>query len=226
MDPMVNLVLAAAAFLLLHLLVSGTRLRDAITARIGENAYLALFAIDGAARGAGDNYPLWTAPLWLHHLGGIVMLIAILFAVIGVLTPSPTMARQEGVLGAAEPARGILRITRHPFLWGAAVWAGFHLLVNGDLASTILFGMFLVLTVRGTVSIDNKRARKLGENWTAFAEKTSNIPFVAIVKGRNSLRLGEIGWWRYLAGVVVFGLLFYGHLYLFGVPPVPGWAPY
>lgn len=29
---------------------------------------------------------------------------------------------------------------RHPMLWGMVLWAGAHLLVNGDLASVVLFG--------------------------------------------------------------------------------------
>ena len=29
---------------------------------------------------------------------------------------------------------------RHPMLWGAVVWALSHLLVNGDVASIVLFG--------------------------------------------------------------------------------------
>ncbi|MBN9592394.1 MAG: NnrU family protein, partial [Alphaproteobacteria bacterium] len=37
------LIAAAAVFLGIHLLVAGTRARDAVTGTIGENAYLGLF---------------------------------------------------------------------------------------------------------------------------------------------------------------------------------------
>ena len=80
----------------------------------------------------------------------------------------------------------MLRITRHPFLWGVALWAAGHLMVNGDLASLILFGSLLVLAVFGTGSIDAKRRRALGEKWDAFAAKTSAVPFAAIAAGRQS----------------------------------------
>lgn len=33
---------------------------------------------------------------------------------------------------------------RHPMLWGTVVWAGAHLLVNGDTASIVLFGWIAV----------------------------------------------------------------------------------
>ena len=34
----------------------------------------------------------------------------------------------------------VTAMTRHPMLWGFALWAGAHLLVNGDTPSFILFG--------------------------------------------------------------------------------------
>jgi uncharacterized membrane protein len=110
-------------------------------------------------------------------------------------------------------ARGIVRITRHPFLWGVALWALVHLIVNGDLAAFILFGSLLVLALVGTVSIDAKRRRAFGEQWTQFAGVTSNIPFAAVVTGRNRLgpALREIGLWRPLAAIAVYVAAFYLH---------------
>ena len=42
---MTNLIAAMAVFVLIHLLVSGTRLRDALTGRIGEGPYMGLFSL-------------------------------------------------------------------------------------------------------------------------------------------------------------------------------------
>jgi len=42
---MTTLVAAAAVFLLIHLLISGTRLRDAITGAIGQGPYMAIFSL-------------------------------------------------------------------------------------------------------------------------------------------------------------------------------------
>ena len=46
---MAQLIAAAAVFVLLHLLVSGTRLRDAITGAIGEGPYMGLFSLASIA---------------------------------------------------------------------------------------------------------------------------------------------------------------------------------
>jgi uncharacterized membrane protein len=107
----------------------------------------------------------------------------------------------------------MVRITRHPFLWGVALWALVHLIVNGDLAGLILFGALLVLALGGTVSIDAKRRRAFGEQWTQFAAVTSCVPFAAIAAGRNRLgaALLEIGIWRPLAALAVYAVVFYLH---------------
>jgi uncharacterized membrane protein len=237
---MTNLILACIFFLGIHLFVSGTSLRGVLVSRLGNGAYMALFSLASlagivwvalaynSAAMDTDNImlPGFPLPAWFAHLGALIMLIAFLFAFIGLTTPGPTTAGMEGMLNKPDPARGILRITRHPFLWGALIWAGFHLLANGDLAATVLFGTFLLLTALGTRSIDAKRRRALGEKWDAFAAITSNVPFAAIIAGRQKLRPGEIAWWQWLGALAAFGALFYFHLTLFGVSPVPGWSPY
>lgn len=234
---MLNLWAAAAFFLAIHLAISGTRMRDRITATIGEGPYLGLFSLASlggivwlsmAYNGAGaePDRLYWVAPPALVHLAPLVMIVAFIFALVGLTTPNPTAVKAEALLDKPDAIKGMLRITRHPFLWAVMAWAATHIAVNGDKASIIFFGTFLVLAALGTLSIDEKRRRNLGEKWRDFAGATSNLPFAAILAGRNRLAIGEIGWWRIALGIVAFAALFYAHLWLFGVSPVPGWAPY
>jgi uncharacterized membrane protein len=230
---MTTLVAAAAVFLLIHLLVSGTRLRDAITGAIGQGPYMGLFALasigvltwmgfayGSAHRGADPVY--WAATPTTKWIQLGVTFVAFLLAVPGLLIPNPTSVRQEATLSRPDAVKGMLRITRHPFLWGVALWSAGHLLVNGDLASLILFGALLVLAVFGPLSIDAKRRRALGAAWDAFAAQTSAVPFAAIAQGRQKLALGEIGWWRLALAVVVWAALVWAHPLMFGVSPLPG----
>ncbi len=226
---MSSLIAAALFFVLLHLLVSGTRVRDAITGRIGQGPYMGLFSLAsvgglvwlamgfGDARGETWNAAYWSIAPATRHIQLVLQLVAMLLIVPGLTTPNPTSVRQEGALDRPDVIRGMLRITRHPFLWGVAVWAAGHLLVNGERASLVLFGAMFVLALFGTVSIDAKRKRALGATWDAFATQTSNVPFAAILSGRQKLRVGEIGWWRLVLAVVVWAALVWGHPYLFGV---------
>jgi uncharacterized membrane protein len=235
---MAMLIAAALFFLLLHLLVAGTRLRDVIVSAIGERPYLGLFSLASlggivwlaisynAAMGSGSAV-VWDLGPGVAHMGIIVTALAFLLAVPGLLVPNPTAVMQGEAATREGVVRGILRITRHPFLWGVALWAAFHLLANGDQASIVLFGTLLALAVAGTYSIDAKRARQMGPAWEPFAKATSNIPFAAIIAGRNSLKLGELLDFRLLIAVAVFLVVLFAHPWLFSASPFPGgWSPY
>jgi uncharacterized membrane protein len=227
---MTALIAAATFFVLLHLLVSGTALRGALVGVLKEGPYMGLFSLAsvggivwlsmayGDARGLGPVY--WDLGPGARHAGLLIMLLALLLVVPGLLTPNPTSVKQEGALDKPDAVKGMLRITRHPFLWGVSIWALGHLLSNGDLPSVILFGSMMALGVFGTVSIDAKRKKALGAKWDAFAAQTSNIPFGAILTGRQKLSLGEIGWWRLALAVAIWAGLLWAHPMLFGVSPL------
>ena len=230
---MLNLTAAAAFFLAIHLLVSGTRVRDTLTGRIGVGAYMGLFSLSSVAglvwlglafaqaRGAPGDSVWWDLTPLTRLLQIGLQLLALLLIVPGLTTANPTSVAQEGALDRPGVVSGMLRITRHPFLWGVAIWAAGHLLVNGDAASVLLFATMLALALTGTLSIDAKRRRVLGAKWDAFAAQTCNVPFAAILQGRQKLSFGEIGWWRIALAVVVWAALAWAHPILFGVRALP-----
>lgn len=227
---MTSLIAAAAFFVLLHLLVSGTALRGLIVKAVGEGPFMGLFSLAsvggliwlggayGQAQGAGTVY--WDLGAGGKHAAVGLVLLGFLLIVPGILTPNPTGVKQEGALDKPDPAKGILRLTRHPFLWGVALWALAHLLANGDAPSLILFGALLALALSGGASIDAKRSKALGAKYAAFVSQTSNVPFAAILAGKQKLSLGEIGWWRILLAVTIYAALLWGHPFLFGVNPL------
>jgi uncharacterized membrane protein len=217
-----SMIAASAFFLFIHFGVSGTRLRDALVARLGEGAYRGLFSLASIAGlvwmvRAYDRAPTiatWGQLLALRPLVFVVTFVGVLLAVIGLASPSPTSVGMEGKLAqGAAAVHGMTRITRHPFLWGVALWALAHLIVNGDLASGILFGTLALLALFGGASIDAKRRRLFGEQWRTFAQLTSNVPFAAIASGRNQLApaLEEIGWLRPLIAIAIYLWLFWLH---------------
>lgn len=217
---MPDLIAACAFFLLIHFWVSGTPLRDVLIARLGERPYRGLFSLASFVGIGWMVYayrhsplvPTWGFLLGFRPAAYVLVFIAFFFAVIGVMTPSATTVGMESRLDP-EQARGMVRITRHPFLWGVGLWAATHLIVNGDVASLILFGSLLVLAMGGTAAIDAKRRRKFPERWAKFAQATSSVPFAAIARGGNRLApaLGEIGALRILAAVALYAVAFYLH---------------
>mgnify|MGYP001591452051 CR=1 FL=1 len=228
-------MLAAAAFffLAIHLLAAGTRLRDTVVGAIGERPYLGLFslasvagivwlAVSYNAASAQGSALLWDFGPGIGHLGTVVVGAAFLLGVSGLLTPSPTAAGMESRSADPGTVQGVLRITRHPFLWSVALWAAFHLAANGDAASVLFFGTFLFLAVAGTYSIDAKRARMMGAVWQGFAARTSNVPFAAILGGRATLKLGELFSYRLAAAVLAYLAVLFAHGWAFGASPFPG----
>jgi len=69
-----------------------------------------------------DVIALYAPLAGMGHLNNLAMLVAVFLFGVG------------GTKGT------LYTRMRHPMLWGTVIWAGSHLLVNGDLASVILFG--------------------------------------------------------------------------------------
>ena len=117
---MTSLYAASLFFFGIHLFVAGTTLRDRIVNAIGEGPLRGLFSLASVAGLVWMSWSfvlvkntqiLWTPPAWLPHAGGIIVLVAFLFAVMGISTPNPTTAMSEGLLTKGE-ATGMVRITR------------------------------------------------------------------------------------------------------------------
>jgi uncharacterized membrane protein len=157
---------------------------------------------------------LWAAPAWLRWILAVVMLAALILF----MTSHKRNPTAVGGKGLGEEPRGIQRVTRHPMLWSFALWGAVHVIGNGDTASLVFFGAFLVTALAGMPSIDAKLARRHGAAWRGFAARTSIIPFGAILAGRNRLVLSEIGWMPPVVGLVLWAALLHFHRGIFGVP--------
>jgi uncharacterized membrane protein len=215
-----NLIAATAAFLLTHF-VSSTPLRGALVKAMGEWPYRGLYSTVALvtlgwmiwAYGNAPRELLWIGPRWLPL---VVMPFAFVMIVCG-FSRNPTAVGAEKLLKSDDPAQGMIRITRHPVMWGIMLWAGAHVIARGDLKSLIFFGAFLLLAAVGTLSMDARK--KSNPDWPRFAAVTSHVPFVAIVQGRNRLVRAEIGWMRPLIGLIAFAGFFAAHQWLFGAKP-------
>lgn len=221
-----SLVYACVYFLATHFVIAGTPLRAAIVERLGEKVYMATFFLVAGlglvwmivAYGTAERVELFRLPAALHYVFVAINLVAAIFIIAGLTVKNPTAIGQDKLLGGSDPARGFLRITRHPMNTGFALFALAHLLENGDSASLVLFGSLFTLAALGPTGIDARRAAAHGEAWRKFTAKSSYIPFAAILAGRNNLELAELGWWRIVLGVLLFVAFFVVHGQISGVP--------
>lgn len=226
---MSNLLIAALFLVGTHLGIASSQLRPQLVASIGEGPYRILYSLVSIvaiawlvhAFGAAPFQPLWEPGPGLRHLPLLVMPVACLFLVCALTQRNPTALGQAPDPDAAEPARGIIRITRHPMMWAVTLWGVVHVLANGDLASLVFFGAFAVLALAGTVLIDARRTEQRPPGWGVLVQRTSNLPFQAILERRQRLVPGEIGLARVAAALALYVGLIWLHPWLFGVAVTP-----
>ncbi len=182
---MTLLILGLALFIAVHMVPWSPTLRGALVSGMGENVYKLLFtaiALGGVVvivigMGRAPFVPYWEPPVSLKHLTRLLVLVGFI------------------LLPAAHLPTNIKRYTRHPMLWGVVLWGVGHLLANGDLASIVLFGSFVVYSLAAMVSANARGAQKA----TVAYPVSRDLIVVA-------------------AGVVVYLVITFVHGYLFGYP--------
>ena|SRR5690349_5473776 len=174
-------------FIGIHVVPSFAGLRAALAGRLGENGYKALFSL------------VSIAGLLLVAIGyGRVPLEQI-------FEPSQTarfllpaaMAIAFLLLGVSVVPGRIRPALRHPMQASVLVWAAFHFLANGDLASNIMFGAFAL--------------------WAVFAILSAEYRGKRLNKRPGSYKADLAG---AVAGLLVYALVFHFHADLFGVSPI------
>lgn len=184
---MAILVIGLVLFLGIHLLPVLTGVRNALYTRMGEKGYKGMFSLVSA-------------------LGLVLIVVGYAHApseprlfnpVPAAILAAPLVMIVAFVLLASANMRTHLRRTlKHPMLIGVGLWAAVHLLANGELKATLLFGAFLAYVVIDLLSALQRNAVK------SFAP-TARQDVMAV------------------GGAVVLALLVMAfHRYLFGVPAV------
>jgi len=192
---MTYLIAGRVLFLGAHTVPMLTGLRAQAAGAVGDMGYKIAFAIVsavgliliimgyGTLQGSGENPIIWVPPVWTRHLSLLLMVFAMI-----------------ALVAAYVPSR-IRDVLKHPMLVAVKIWALAHLLANGDLASLLLFGTFLVWAVFDRISVKKRSA--LGP----LGAKSGGLvgDGIAVVLG---------------LALYAF-LLLYGHLWLFNAHPLP-----
>ena len=206
------LVAAAVAFLLTHF-VTSTPLRAALVNAMGEWPYRGVYSAVALvtlgwmiwAYAAAPREALWAGP---REVAYVLMPLAFILIACGYWR-NPTMVGADKLLKSEDPARGIIRVTRHPIMWGIMLWAAAHIIARADLKGLVFFGSFLVMALVGTLAMDARK--RANPDFVRFAAVSSHIPFAAIAQGRNRIVWREIGWLRPAIGLAAFALVLLFH---------------
>lgn len=217
---------AFAAFLASHAIPARPELKAQIVGILGQRGYVAGFSLLSTlllfwlifAAGRAPFVALWDPAGWHRWAVNLAMPLAVLLGTfaIGTINPFSFGGRAAGF----DPDHpGIAGVTRHPLLWALLIWAGAHLLVNGDLAHAILFAVFFAFSVLGMVLIDRRNRRLWGPaEFARLTARTGTLPFAALLSGR----------WRPTSAPSVSRLILAGLIWaalLLLHPPVIGMSP-
>ena len=93
------------------------------------------------------------------------------------------------------------------------MWAGVHVLANGDQASLILFGLMGVLSLVWPANLDAKRRSTLGSE--AFEQLKTDVADTAIFTA-----MIQTGPWRIGGGLALWAGLLSVHEWMVGAAPV------
>lgn len=225
-DTLSLLVAAATVFVGTHFLLSHP-LRAPIATRIGERGFQALYSLVALAtfvwmvcafRTVPMEPQLWNGQAVLPWLVASLLTVVALVLFIGSLRGNPALPDPHAGEGLAErqPA-GVFRITRHPMMWGFALWAIAHVLVAPTSRTLVLTFAIGFLALIGAHLQDRKKEALMGAGWAAWVAKTSYWPRWSALP-----RTGAMLW---IVAAALWLLITWAHVWLAYVPAGPWrWA--
>lgn len=162
--------------------------RNAKYEQMGEGAWKSAYSVVslialvlmiwGYSQARSDAAILYNPPIWSRHVAMLLMLLAFIALMVFNLPGGKLKAK-----------------LKHPMLVSIKLWAFAHLLANGDLASVLLFGSFLIWAVWNRISV-----KRRGDAVPAMGPVKFDI--MAVV-----------------SGILIWALFIWvAHEWLFGVP--------
>ena len=221
MDPaLVSLIAASIAFVGTHFALSHP-LRAPLVGVVGEKGFAGVYSLVGLAT---FGWMVWAfmamprrgMPLWDGN-GEVVWAVVSVLTVIalalflGSLRGNPALPAPGAGEGLADKQpTAVFRVTRHPMMWGFALWALAHILVAPTGRTLVLAGAIAFLALVGAHLQDRKKQALMGAGWRAWEGKTSYWPRLGALPGIG------IGLWAVAIGLWL--ALTWAHIVLAYVP--------
>jgi uncharacterized membrane protein len=206
------LVLACTAFVGTHFLMSHP-LRKGMVRGLGANGFALAYSAVSLALFYWMIVEFMRAPkggfVWPvgDILWGVATAITLVAAVLftGSFVRNPSLPGASDAMATQDPA-GVFRVTRHPMMWGFALWGIAHILVAPRVDNFIFAGSIVFLALVGAKAQEIKKAKLAGVEWDAWLRRTNYWPqFAALPKA-------GVGPW--FAGLLLWAVATWAHPYL------------
>lgn len=219
MDPLVSLTAASIALVGTHFALSHP-LRAPLVKALGEGLFMGFYSLVALAFIVWMSLAFRAAPPadlggQLPVLGGEVgwivasaLTLPAIVLFLGSLRGNPALPRASSEAG--RPPRDVFAVTRHPMMWGFALWALSHLALWWSWRTTIVALAVLILALVGAHLQDRKKEALMGAAWAEWEARTTYWP-----RWRALPRAG-VGLW--LAAVAAWLLASWLHIPTAGLP--------
>lgn len=206
MQPeLLSLIVASVGFVGGHFVLSHP-LRAPLVRAIGEQGFMGVYSLLSFAT---LGWMIWAfraigpgeAPLW-DGTGQAIWIIASLLTLLalvllfGSFRGNPALPQTASASVAAAQATRVFAVTRHPMMWGVALWALAHMAVAPKPRTLVLAGALLVLALVGSALQDRKKEKLLGAAWQSWEAKTSYWPRFGKLAGVSPVLwiVAVLGW--------------------------------
>ena len=216
MNPQLTSLLAAStAFVGTHFIMSHP-LRAGMVRALGEKGFLGLYTLVSLGTFAWMVVAFRASPAGTGEVSegawvaASVLTIVALVLFLGSLLGNPALPDTPKEKVATAKAHGVFLVTRHPMMWGFALWALAHILLGWSERTLILAGSLLILALVGAHLQDRKKEALLGDAWAHWEAQTSYWP--------RWQRLGAAGPVVWIASLVIWAAATWAHKWLAGIP--------
>lgn len=215
-DALVQLVAANIAFVGTHFAMSHP-LRGPLVGVLKEGGFSAVYSLVSVATlfwvylaykaAPSDDLPGSGEIGWIVA-SALAFIALVLWA--GSFAGNPAMPTPKAAEQARAKPKGMFRVTRHPMMWGFALWALSHIILWANLRSVIIAFAIGILALVGAKLQDRKKAALMGDVWAEWSSRTSYWPCWG-----NIFSVGLIYW---AIGLAAWLALSWAHMPLGGIP--------
>lgn len=207
---LIELIAANAAFVGTHFLMSHP-LRAPLVRMLGDMGFQIAYSLVSFATLAWVYFAFKAAPPadlpGSGDTGWIVATILALPAMVlfaGSLVGNPALPTPDAEKQARAAPKGVFKVTRHPMMWGFALWALSHMVLFWSMRTMITAFAMGVLALFGAHLQDRKKEVLMGEAWEMWERKTSFWPRWSALPAAGAL--------PWTVGLILFVFLSWLHL--------------
>ncbi len=220
MEPQFIALVAAAAFFVGSHFAMSHPLRASMVHALGPMGFQGIYSLVSIAAIAwmyfafkaveAPSLPLWAGFDDASWIAGSLFALLGMVLIAGSFLGNPALPAPGAEEAARQEPAGVLRVTRHPMMWGITLIGIGHLIAAPTSRTLVVMGAVIVLALVGARMQDRKKETLMGDAWRQWESRTSYWP-----RWSRLLQVKPALW---LAGLALWLLVTWLHTPAGGIP--------